>query len=121
MAKPAQRHRQHLQRGGGPGALSREAGSCLWELMQVRLLEFQDTSWGGAAGSRPETEGRAQTWGFLPRNAIFQRQVPAHSGHPRAAEEGRMRAPPHPHRHPVGNVLSSSTSLWPQAEGSCGS
>lgn len=112
----------------GVGVVCGEAGSRLWELMQVRLPEFQGT-WRVGEGPRGAAQPRQrQRAGPRPGASRPPREChpPATGPSPHWAPRGlRGRVGcellPTPRGHPVGNVLSSSTSLWPQAEGSCGS
>lgn len=74
---------------------------------------------GSSCPAQAETEGRAQTWVFLPRNDISQLKFPAH-WHPGGlwGRVGLMLLPT-PTDTPAGNALSSSTSLQPWAQCSC--
>ena len=89
--------RDTIRSGGsaeGVGVGCGEAGSRLWELMQVRLPDFQGT-WRVGEGPRGAAQPRQRQRAGPkpgasrpPGNAIRQPQVPAHTGHPEGCGGG---------------------------------
>lgn len=99
-AGPTPRGRLHLQKRGGPGGPEGKKQSLVYG------SGCRSGCWGsrapcgegqqGATQPCRETEGRAQTGSFPPRNAIRQPQFPAHTGYLEGCGGGWDRAPPRP-------------------------